>query len=182
MVLVYHGTSVGRGIQIARTGAILSPLEQTIDFLRRIYHENPQRKFEDEYHGKTIEEVALEHVSSIYREHEIEYRAKSVTISTELWATISYAMKSEMRHVVDDFFCKGNGLVCWGGLILAVDVDSGYLDSLTRRTAPHLKYVPDRLSIGNLKELHLSPMARISGKAIKQAFAKYNPVYFDIKE
>ena len=168
MVLVYHGTSVRQGIKIAMTGAILSPLEMRIRLFRQA---NPER-LASAFPGKTLEEAAIESISFAYGEHEIDHRVKSVSVVNEIEHAVHYAMMYEIR--LKDFEKKDVS----GGLILAVDIDSTCFDRLVVPTAKYIRYIPDRLSIDSLKEIHLSPMARRNSETtLREAFSKCNPIY-----
>lgn len=168
MALVYHGTNTNRGILIARSGAILSNLEKRIEWLKKLYREQPSRSFENEYPGKTMEQIALEIESNLYGKHEIEARVKCISVVKIIEPTKRYAMRSE----------DGNG-----GLILGIDLDVSYIESLGKHYGnPDIRFVPGRLSIDKLREIHLSPIA--SGKyesLIRQEFKKYRPQYFTIE-
>ncbi|NQU78267.1 hypothetical protein HQ545_00705 [Candidatus Woesearchaeota archaeon] len=168
MTLVYHGTNIRAGISIARVGAILSPLEQKIEFLERIFREQPSRSFEKEYPGKTIDQFALEWVSTHYGECEIEHRVKCITVVNNIEPTKKYALNFEYGD---------------GGLILGIDVDDSCIESLSEHYLnPDIKYVRGELYIDTLKKIFLSPTAKRRHESqIRQEFEFYNPQYFTIE-
>ena len=168
MALVYHGTSKYKGILVARDGAILSNLEKRIEWFKQMYYNQPSRNFEKEFPGMTIEQIALEIESSVYGKYETESRIKCLTVAMRKESTIHYAMSFE-----DDD----------GGLILGVDLDDFYIEKLAQHYGnPNIRFVPGRLSLDSLKEIHLSPVAKSKHeKLIKEEFSRYNPSYFPIE-
>ncbi|VVB81141.1 Uncharacterised protein [uncultured archaeon] len=85
MTLFYHGTPAGRAIKIARDGAILSPWEQEIIFLRQLKEKNPNsyKKITNKNNGMDEEETALELAKIGYAARETEERIKCVSLTSD---------------------------------------------------------------------------------------------------
>ena len=167
MTMLYHGTTTQRAIMVAVRGALLSNWDRQIEELRQSYIENPSRKFEDDYPGKTIEQVALEWQSKLYGEHEMETRVKSLSVAKTIGPTISYAKNilGEEKNL--------------GGLVLGIELSDFQIADLSPiYGGGDIVYIPRILSIVTLKEIHLSPKATENKKEIIKAFKKYKPAYF----
>ena len=97
MVWLYHGTRLENAISIARTGAILSPLQRQIEIFKRIGYPEDYKK------------AAEESVFSLYSEHEREHRVKCVSFSIDDFGGAEmYAMRCENSN---------------GGLVLGLELD-----------------------------------------------------------
>ncbi|MDP1729189.1 MAG: hypothetical protein Q8L27_03240 [archaeon] len=165
MTLVYHGTNVDSGILIARSGAILCPWEINIEMFKRFYLKNPKRTFKQDYPGENLEQFVLKVASTSYAERELESRVKSVSVSTDLFCAEGYAIT-----------CEKSGSE---GIVLGIEVDDNFLNSINPPGNCQVKYISRKLSLDNLKEIHLSPMAeKKHGKQIRREFYNYNPFYF----
>ena len=168
MTLVYHSTDTKNGILIARRGVILSNLEQRLEEFRQL-SPRKQERLKILYPGKTMEQAAFEFEASLYGEHEIETRVKCLRVVKRVESAIFYAMSLE------DFE---------GGLILGIDLDDSYVEKLDQQHYGNqdIKFVPNKLSIDTLKEVHLSPTAKRKHESlIKKEFSRYNPKFIQIR-
>ena len=163
MGILYHGTDVDNAISIARKVVILSPLEQHLEKLVKIYIEKPE--IESYWKGSTLGQFALNSLKSSYGPHEIEHRVKCVSVTKDLSQASSYAQRYEERD---------------GGLVLGIELDDKYIKRMTK--GKDVAYIPKLLSIHTLRELHLSKIAKEKcEQLIKKEFHEYNPKYFDIQ-
>ena len=176
MTILYHGTQTVDSISIARSGAILSPLDVRIEMFEEALQDPNSsiyeffRKFPD----KTIEEYALKTTCLSFGEHEIEHRLKSISMARRVNTATDYAMR------FDYSFKKKRGEFI-GGVVLGIDVDEDRIEEFQRlvKSNGNTIYVPRRLDLDELREIHLSPMARKYHRAqIRHEFARYYPRYF----
>jgi len=159
MDYLYHGTSVQNGIKIAKAGAILSPFEQIVRDWRNLSSQNPSNPF---FQNRSVEELALDSIRGRFGEHDIEHRGKSVSLVTDLSMAMRYASKFEYLY---------------GGIVLAFSLDFHQLRELNASGNQQNVFIPSQVPLDALVEIHLSPKAILSEKAIREAFAKYDPRY-----
>ena len=159
MDYLYHGTSVQNGIKIAKAGAILSPFEQTLRDWQNLLRQNPNNPF---FKERSVEELALDSIRRRFGEHEIECRGKSVSLVTNLGMAGHYALRFDSTK---------------GGIVLGFSRDFHQLRELGASGNKQNIYIPSQFPLDALVEIYLSPKAILSQRAIKEAFAKYNPRY-----
>jgi len=161
MKLVYHGTSVSSAIEIAIDGAILSPWDQQIKDYKRIECLKSMSTPE-------LEEIALEDAKSLFGDHEVEHRVKSISLVTAKYFSIAedYARHSEQSA---------------GGVVLGFEVDRSLLKVFPKDWEWRGSvYVPRKMRIKSLREIHISPKARLHESKIMEAYARYHPRIFYI--
>jgi len=151
----YHGTSVGKALKIAGDGAILSPWYQKIHYLLlRSDHDRLKRLFKD-YEANSVEELALKEVSLLYGMHEIEHRAKSVSLTKDIRVAYDYAPVWISKE----------------GIILGFDIDNTYDYGVATL------YIPRKQSLNSLCEIIMLNSSDKDAESIKAAFSKYDIKY-----
>ncbi len=171
MEFLYHGTHTLNGVNIARTGAILSPWYQKIERLERLFEKKPEAKkrfFEEIYPGKNISEMALIMASDGFGAHDIEHRVKSVSVSKDKSRTDHYGTR----------FDNSRG----GGIVLALEITPEIKrilhDGWEKAT---IIFIPGKLQLESLRQVHLSPRCmKDSMGFVQKEFERYNPEYFII--
>ncbi|MCA9485822.1 MAG: hypothetical protein KC506_03180 [Nanoarchaeota archaeon] len=165
MELLYHGTHLRNGLEIAESGAILSPWYKYLEELNGVYR-GKEGLFEEHYSGRTMVDVALENAAFCYSRNELEHRVKSLSVSKLLsgcGGAAGYGMQFE----------EYNG----GGMVLALEIDEELERSLPNDWEDrYIIFVPKRLELKTLRQIHLSPRAaREAEKLVRKSFEKYNP-------
>ena len=163
MTIVYHGTSIDNAIGIAKRGAILSPLQQAIEEKKEIRRVNPKRY--DQLFGSP-EQSAERQLRKLYSNSEWEHRVLSVSVVVgEIGETKLYALKRKENT---------------GGVVLGVEVEDNKLRAIeTNFKKGSLLFIPDRLELELLREVHLSTIAyALNKELIEREFVDYNPAYF----
>ncbi|MDO8661068.1 MAG: hypothetical protein Q7K43_04210, partial [Candidatus Woesearchaeota archaeon] len=110
-------------------------------------------EFEKDF-GKTIEEFAQLLVTLDYKRE--LFRAKTVSIERRLTHAVNYTK---------------------GGAILGIEFDD-VLPKESKAVEGTVIFIPKKVDITRLKEIHISPQAKHAEKRIRDAYAKYNPTYF----
>jgi len=130
----YHGTSMRDAFGVLESGEILSPWYQKVRSLEK-EDEDYRRFILDLNNVDSVEEAALEEVSGLYADHELEYRAKSVSLTSDFDLARSYAK----------FYDE-----CYG---VVLGLSNDYVDSFEEKGRGVI-YVPKLVSIENsLKEI-----------------------------
>jgi len=165
MKLIYHGTPLRKALFIAEDGLIKSPWEKAIDDIGGVYGKSQRaRRIIDSRGG--IEAYALNFASSEYSDREIEYRVKCISMTNYFSLASAYGGNNETRD---------------GGVVLALAVDE-----TLRKVLPQdwekkgTIFVPRKISIDTLAEVHVSPKAIMQMEKIQEAFAKYDPKFIPI--
>ena len=128
--------------------------------------ENPSRNFKRDFSAKTVEDLAKDLESINLRDEEVELNVMSIKLTTDIYLARRLALCNEGAE---------------GGLFLAMDLDEKDFRDLKRQyQSQESFYLPRRLGLDYLKEIHISPRAARKEPQIREAFAKYNPVYFII--
>jgi hypothetical protein len=156
-ILAYHGTSTLIAMDIAKTGAILSPWDHQILFLDLAISENPDRLEGLLIHynvsSRDKEELALKMASETYSHYEIESRVKCV----QLVKTPSAALNQSKQYTHNK------------GIVLALEVPKEY-------DAHHTNiFIPRKIGLESLKSI--TALAVLSSKEISElatAYSKYD--------
>lgn len=150
--LIYHGTSLEGGLQIARSGAIMSPYEKEIESCKEM--------------GVTQEktERMAELIANGYPERERETRVRRTSFA-DLNCALNHALAFDRERVS-------------GGLVLGVEFSYELMrrDVITRAFNGIL-FIPGKISLELLRELHVTPRAYAHIDRIRQEFDKFNPAY-----
>lgn len=161
MTLLYHGTGVSEAFDIAKSGAILSPMAQRLkkmqefpldaDNLRRIY---PDR---------SDEEIATIVESEFYGSGEIEHRVRRVSLVREKSRAVVHA-----KNLFEGFR---------GGVILELEVsDEEITNKDLLKGKSSIVYWLSHIELERLRALHLLPVASLLEYELRQAFSRYNPI------
>lgn len=162
-IIVYHGTFIRWAIQMPEDGAILSPLEQKIKFLKRAKANGKQvgiNELYKTYKASTIDDLALKIVSEEYGEHDIECRAKCVSFTRDFRHAYSYASRFEAYG---------------GGVVLGLNIPQKYVRE-------GVIFVPKQQSLDSLKEIILTPNANRDCKEIESAYSQYHPQILSLED
>ncbi len=155
MQTLYHGTGLETIFAIARAGAILSPLERKTERLKS-FNRSPE-EFKKIF-GKNIEELAFIMATSPYQERQL-MRAQTVSMARVLHHAIGYADSNQ------------------GGAVLGIEFDD-VLPKELNAIERIVIFIPKKVVLTRLKEIHISPEAKNYEQLIREAYAKYNPNYF----
>ncbi len=151
MVMIYYGAYVGEAIKIANRGAILSPLEEEIEFLKTHHKPDAKNKLAMEINsGKSFEELAIEGLKGQYNEREFEQRVRNVFVRPDLASALL-----DIRGI--------------NGLVLAVETDLKI-----NLNIPQI-LIPKSVNIKALKEVHMRNVDQPDIERVKEAFSKYDP-------
>ena len=168
--LYYHGTHVESGLEMAIDGFILSPFEKSLKYLQKrsleqiqFFKENYRIRFGENY---SLEEIALFLSKTGYNEREIEHRVKCLSLTEQFLTALHYAIQHDTLQ--------------GGGLVLSVESSEDLMEKSPIKSDGLVIYVPGKLSLKNLKEVHISKTAQKLRKRIETAFEKYKPNYFNI--
>ncbi|MBS3086125.1 hypothetical protein J4422_00290 [Candidatus Pacearchaeota archaeon] len=161
MTLFYHGTDVDSAIGIARDGAILSPWDETILRYRGL-------RIAQTMSYRELQKLALEDASRLYSDHELEHRVKSISLDTRFYIAKGYALGYKEEHF-------------HGGVVLGFEIDEDFLKRICLISySGHIlgAYIPRRLKLDTLKEVHLTPKAKDYKEQIAKEFEVYDPDFF----
>jgi hypothetical protein len=158
---VYHGTATQYAIEIAESGALLSPLQKQIES----FEKDTISDWALERYG-SIERVAEHIVLSAYPERQFRFRGKCVSVATSLDRARGYATQHD-------------GGVSSGGVVLALEVPDTIMDTALKSWNEEILFVPERIPLEHLTELYLTERAHdFYWDRINEAFAAYEPTYY----
>ena len=157
--MIYHGTHTIAAINIARTGAILSPLEQQINVLKDVKKIYLDKAFPN----KTIKEAAIDILSGLYSQNEFEHRVKCLKVSPDKKSAIN-------RNNYNKNMIR---------VALGIEVNGKINEMLPAEwEKENSLFIPKRLSLETLKEVYMHPLISEEFETgIRQAYEKYNPKY-----
>jgi hypothetical protein len=161
-IKAYYGTSFGTAIEIAKTGAILSPWEHQISLLDTVSSNHPDM-LEDllsyyklSPHEK--EELALKMASEAYGEYETEDRVKCVQLAKN----------------INDAFSQATQYHRQGGIMLEFEVPKKY--GLHNNNI----FIPRKQSLDSLKKVVFLLKNTHEIDKILHSYSVYDPDFFRI--
>jgi hypothetical protein len=158
---VYHGTATEYALQIAESGALLSPLQEQI----KSFEKGNVSDWALEQYG-SIERLAESLILKCYPERQFEFRGKCVSVATSIDVARAYATQRD----------EG---VSSGGVVLALEVSDTVADTALKSWNEEIFFVPDCIPLQHLTELHMTQKAHdFYWDSINKAFAAYEPVYY----
>ncbi len=160
-IMVYHGTSLEKAIQIALDGAILSPFGKFLREMQILQKENPKlfERCAKHYGTSELDELALKRASIGYNEREIEHRVKCISLIDRFENAYGHADECEKFL---------------GGIVLGIKISKRNRGNLTAT------FIPKEQSLDSLKKVAILPKSMERIGLIKEAYLKYNPEFFGI--
>ncbi len=158
MTLIYHGTSLEKGISILWRGAILSPFQKKMESLE---------KSDPDLSVFEREKIAMQLMNVMYNPREIYHRAFCLSVVlNDLALAKGYAINW------DELSDRDGGIN--GGLAFGIEVSESFLRQYTKDITPGgICFIEGSLSLSALKEVYVTPLARSFLSGIQREFSKY---------